>query len=517
MALDTSGLEPVAQSPGLQADDDFENQRPTGRLVAASRQETAARPAPRAPGDPDTALEAFGQNVLEVGKGVPGGAVKMGGTALKGAAGVRAGNARLALDALDKIDRGDGYDGAALVQTPYYGDVDTYRRYPQFREEIRKRLQGAAGPVTKSDLYHAGEAVEKFGGKILPAAKGYEQSTGRQLGEGLGTTAAGVAISLLTRGPAASAVVFAAAGAGEAVDRAVKAGATEEQIIESARQGIIPGLTDSIPVETLLGRIPIPGIGRIQIPANMIGTAIKYAGRIGWQALIEGIQEGGQEFLQNLIARDVHSPKQELTQNVLPSAGIGAGVGAISETFKLAIENYAGRRGRARPTGEREAAAQQPVTITPDDEASPLPTDLIAQGRAIQQDAAASTRANQILARAGLPPIGTRVTIERGGQTQRGTVEDAFTQDVDEIGLSDDGVRIRLDGGGTFEEFATTLRQSGVRIAPEVGDRAEPAPADTSPSASPQQASPQAESTVPGATAIPAAPVRVEPDAAILP
>lgn len=263
--------------------------------------------------------EDLAKNIVEI-RGVVPGAMSGGATALKGAAALQPSQT----DLLAASDTG-GF-GFANV---FPDKVNTAPRIP----------------TEETPLYQAGKSLQETAEKTLPAAKGMENSVGRNLAEGVGSLLGGVAVSAFG-GPVTGAAYFAAQGSGEAVDRAIRAGATEDQILKAAAGGLLPGITDSAPIEVLLGRIPGPtgAIARM-IPPGEIGTAIKAAAKIGWQALIEGIQEGGQEFLQNVIAKDIYKPDQQLTENVLPNAAGGAGVGAIAEVGKMALEGFAGRHG----------------------------------------------------------------------------------------------------------------------------------------------------------------------------
>lgn len=466
MALDTTGLKPLDVS-GLEEADGLD----TAGLV-----ELDVSGLEPADGQPGTIAE-IGQNVAEFGKGIPRGAGTTIGGALKGFGALletASPELRPYLDELSNLDTSNAEAVADLRRRADQG-LRGKDRFT-FHSAMSDVLEGAdtgeslraqlAKPVTETAGYRAGKAIEEAS-DIFPAAPGYEQSIGRQLGEGVGSVVAGVGVGLLPGGQVAGPAMFTLAGAGEAVDRAIQNGATEEQIVEAARLGTLAGMTDSVPVETLLGRIPVPGAGFVKVPANMLGTALKAVGRIGWQATIEGIQEGGQQFLQNLIAREVYKPDQDLTEDVLPSGGIGAGVGAITETGRMAIANFGGRR---RPKGEREKAAEQPPTLTQDDIESPIPNDLIAEGKKVLQEADATKRADDILSAAGLPGVGSRVTIDYGdGRTQSGVIDDAFTGEAAEIGVTGEGVKIKLDDGTTFEEFFDTLAQSGARIMEEGG------------------------------------------------
>lgn len=485
----------------------------------------------------DSTMEQIGQNVAEFGKGIPQGVGTTFGGALKGFGALLETASPELRPFLEEMVQADKLDPDQVSDLRRRADkgLGTKDRFI-FHSALSDVLEGTetgaslrdqlAKPVKDTWGFKAGKAVEEAS-NIFPAAPGYENSIGRELGTGVGSVVAGIGTSLIPGvGPAAAAGMFTLAGAGEAVDRAIKDGATESQIVEAARLGQIAGLTDSVPVETLLGRIPVPGAGLVQIPATMLGTALRAVGRIGWQATVEGIQEGGQQFLQNLIAREVYKPEQGLGEDVLPSAATGGGVGAIVEMGRMAMTSFGGRRAK----GIREQAAEQPAPVTPDDQASPIPTDLIAEGKRVVQDAAATQTADDILTAAGVPSVGNRVTINYpDGRSATGEVIDAFDERNADLGVSGQGVKIRLDNGTTFEEFFDTLRQSGASIAPEAQTQAV-APsnttlptAETAASVQPTMPEQDAPAAAPlpipeqPAAGVPAAPVQTEAPAPAAP
>ena len=53
-------------------------------------------------------------------------------------------------------------------------------------------------------------------------------------------------------------------------------------------------------------------------------------GSIGGQGVIEAVQDGGQQALQNLIAREVYNPEQAIIEGVEHGAGIGGIVGGLA-------------------------------------------------------------------------------------------------------------------------------------------------------------------------------------------
>lgn len=286
-----------------------------------------------------TMAQEVGQNIAELGKGIPRGVGTLIGGALRGMGATAQGGLRDMIPVFDRIDRGE--------TVPDMEDPVGYSYLsPEQRQQVRAGLTPLANrPISSLPLVQAGQAVEAVS-DIFPAKPGYEQSIGRELGEGLGSMVGG---ALIPGGPVVRAATFAFSGAGEATERAIRDGATENQIVTAARAGILPGMTDSLPVETLTGRIPVPGFGYIRIPPGMMGAALRGIGRIGWTAFEEGMQEGGQQFLQNLIAREVYKPLQPLGEDVLHNIGIGGGVGGIAQTGAEGLRLIR-RRG---PSGSR--------------------------------------------------------------------------------------------------------------------------------------------------------------------
>lgn len=314
------------------------------------------------------------QNLVEVPKGIPEGAIRTVGTAATGAA---------AMSFRQIAGFREAYDELLRVPDMLPGDIQALReaapgRMPSaavvwYNRAIDAIVNGDMAPeeavatfglgsldtdATLQDepFFKAGEWLQR-NADLFPAREGFEDSVGRQLGTGLGSVASGIAVSTLTT-PVGGGAFFALAGSGEAVERAIAAGATEDQILKAAQLGYIPGLTDSLPIETLLGRIPVPGGKYIKVPAGLLGSALKAIGRIGWQAFVEGVQEGGQRFLQNLIAQQVYDPAADLAEGVVPEAGIGGGVGALSEVARLMLSGFAGRYGGGRLQIDRTPTPQ---------------------------------------------------------------------------------------------------------------------------------------------------------------
>jgi hypothetical protein len=186
--------------------------------------------------------------------------------------------------------------------------------------------------------------VHEWAQKFSPqAAPGYEDAIPTKLGEGVGSLLGGIAVP---GGLAGRALAFGASGAGEARQRAQAEGATPEEISSATAKGILPGLTDIIPTERLLGRFGRPVI---KGATDRIASAAVTGG-------LEGAQEVAQSIAQNFIAQG-YKPEQDLYEGAAESGGYGFGVGALAQTLMdLALP---GRSRAAKPQKEipPEAAA----------------------------------------------------------------------------------------------------------------------------------------------------------------
>jgi len=253
--------------------------------------------------------------------------------------------------------------------------LDAKRRiiaaYPQFAPETT--ILGQAGEAVKGlvpgaiGLIETGvagasallpeeyeEAVRAKTKEIATAAKkpfeasiGYEDTVGRKLGEAIGST-----IPFLAAGPfglagrAAAVGLGTAAGAGEARTRAEAEGATAEQRAAATGYGIIPGAAEAFAPLRILGRLG----------DDIVGGGVSYVKR----ALVAGGEEAAQEaasgFAQNLIAKGIYKPEQELIEGLGEQAAYGGATGAIVQgLLDLAI----GRRARG-PAAPAEPTAEAP-------------------------------------------------------------------------------------------------------------------------------------------------------------
>lgn len=177
--------------------------------------------------------------------------------------------------------------------------------------------------------------------KPFEAAPGYEETVGRKFGE-----AAGSIIPFLGLGPLGAAGrvgmagLGAGAGAGEARTRAEQGGATEGERATATALGTAVGLTEMFAPARILGRVATPAkAGAVE--------GVKRALMAGGE---EAAQEAASQAAQNLIAKGLYKPEQEIIESVGESAAYGGAVGAMAQgLFDLAL----GRRAKA-PSAQQE-------------------------------------------------------------------------------------------------------------------------------------------------------------------
>ena len=412
----------------------------------------------RGEGEKDTTT--FLGGVGEIPAGVAAGAVGTAGTALQGvSAAFPPARGDIPEDRKEVLRTKMREAEAALMK----GDVDAYSRLTR---EIHAE---ALVPVTQRAGFQAGQRVRDWGQRTFPASEGYEDSFGRMVGEGVGSLVTGIAASAVH--PGAATVLFTTLGMGESADRAAQSlaeqhgqeavdrGEFDEQIARATLLGVGPGMTDQIPVEILLKRLPVPGARAVGQAIRSFGgeRVMRAIGRIGSQAVIEAVQEGGQQALQNLIARHVHTPETRIGEGIVPSAGVGGVVGGIAGFGREAVLNLAGRRSRSA-RGERAKAAEEVPAPSPEDEASPLPTEAIDEGRRVVADAEGTKVANRILEGEGMPAVGTPVRVSIGRQGYEGVVTDAWGEGATA------GVTVTEPDGTVIDSTLEELHALGAEI-----------------------------------------------------
>jgi hypothetical protein len=243
---------------------------------------------------------------------------------------------------------------AAPVETTTLGQVKEFGKglVPGAVGLVESAAVGASALLPEDMEKSARESIKSVATAAkspFAASAGYEDSVGRKLGEAVGSTVPFLAAGPLgLAGRVAAAGLGVGAGAGEARTRAEEGGATADQRGTATALGIIPGAFEVFAPFRILGRLP---------------DAVKAEGVVlARRALQAGGEEAAQEalsgFAQNLIARGVYKPEQELIEGLGEQAAYGGATGAIVQgLLDLAIGRRA--RGAVQDDTERSGLEEQ--------------------------------------------------------------------------------------------------------------------------------------------------------------
>lgn len=187
-------------------------------------------------------------------------------------------------------------------------------------EELRQLMTEQAD-VAANPLYRAGAELERN----LPQSRRILNPVVEDVTQGLGSLVGGIGLGALG-GPVLAGSAFGLGGVGEAADRAIQAKANPEQQRLASAAGLAPGMTDMLDLF----------LSQIGGPAKALGLLTK----IGKAAFFEGLQEGGQQWAQNLIARGIYDPNQDVSP-LAPDVAYNALIGAlVGGTYRGAISPW---------------------------------------------------------------------------------------------------------------------------------------------------------------------------------
>ena len=230
------------------------------------------------------------------------------------------------------------------------------------------------------DQYEAG-AQEAIRGVAAAAKKpfapeaGYEESVGRKFGEAAGSFVPFLGLGALgVAGRVGAGALATGSGAGEALTRAQQEGATPGQQSLSTGLGAVVGLSELITPFRILSRIPE---GEVLTAANRIKRVAMAGGE-------EAAQEAAAGLAQNLIARGVYKPEQQLIEGLGEQAAYGGAVGALAQGL---LDVALGRRAKTAATPAQPttpAVEEQPAITTP---AAPTAPTTFAPARGVPETA----------------------------------------------------------------------------------------------------------------------------------
>jgi len=243
---------------------------------------------------------------------------------------------------------------AVLAQSPEAGQAPETSFLGQVGEAFKGVIPGAVGFVEQAAIGASALLPEEYEkptretiAQVAGAAKapfapapGYGDTVGRKFGEAFGSFLPMLPLGALgLAGKTAAVGLGVGAGAGEARTRAETEGATEEQRSTATALGTLPGALEVFAPFRILKRIPE-------------GEVLTAAGRVKRIALASGeeaAQEAASGLAQNMIARGVYKPEQELIEGLGEQAAYGGAVGGLAQGL---LDLALGRRARGAGTGE---------------------------------------------------------------------------------------------------------------------------------------------------------------------
>ena len=143
-------------------------------------------------------------------------------------------------------------------------------------------------------------------------------------------------------------------GAGEARQRAIAEGATEDEIESATRGGAVIGLSELLPIQRLFRALDAKTVDSISDYAT---NALKTGG-------VEGLQEASAQVAQNMLAKEIYKPEQSLIEGSGGSAAYGGAAGAIMQTVMDLAFGRKGGRGTTTEEPTETRPPQEEVTPT---------------------------------------------------------------------------------------------------------------------------------------------------------
>jgi len=336
------------------------------------------------------------------------------------------------------------------------------RMGPEQRQEYRARFERQDSPKD-TGAYQAGDGLSNWARDNFPENPEYQgeflasklpRGLGSTLGF-LGTTAATIPLGGV---PALATTAFVGAGAEKSAmfEDALQNGADLGQALEASDYGAWIGTTEAVPIAPFLSRLDkVTGGGA----KRLVVDALK-------QGTEEAIQEASQSILENLVANDIvgYDKERGTFTGTGENAGVGFTAGVIYETIGglvMGRHSRSASMSKPAPTGKREQAAQQAPELSEADRASPIPDDLIQQGKSVVQDGEATRSANDILRSAGVPQVNTKVSVQIGDKMATGTIVDAYEDEQ-----AGSGVKLHLDDGSNFSATFEDISSQNIQITP---------------------------------------------------
>ncbi|MCC7015793.1 MAG: hypothetical protein IT564_01130, partial [Rhodospirillales bacterium] len=256
--------------------------------------------------------------------------------------------------------------------------------------------------------------------------------------------------------------------------------------------GAVAGALEVIPEVAALRKVMGP------VADEFTGSLVKRLGKEGAKLfLAEAGTEGAQTIIEQASRNAALEGDQDINWDEVVDAtlkgGLAGGILGTGAQATAEVRGYDEKRQVGKDIYDAVDNAQwdedgasiavrnlDPDTVqailTPEDLESPIPNDVLIEGKAELAAAEKEDAFNKILDDAKLPGVGGRVRVDFGdGRIEGGEILGGFDASSSDLGLSGKGLSIKLDNGEQIDELLETLQSLGVQITPELQDDVEAA------------------------------------------
>ncbi len=257
--------------------------------------------------------------------------------------------------------------------------VATERRKIESYEPLIATADGPLKPDAQDrELFKSGDRIRAASEEIFGTPDPqFDDRFISKLSEGAGSMAGFVAATLFT-GVGGGAVTGSSLNASGMYRRARHEGASEDQARAAAYLGAVVGASEVVPIGRALDLLPAKSRGRV---ANALGRRLTDAFLSAGE---EGAQEAMTEIANNMIARGIWNPEQDILEGAGEAALIGAvlggGLGAITSS----------------PRDDERLSSPR---LTDADRASALPNAVIDDGKAAIEEMLTGVTPPDVLAK----------------------------------------------------------------------------------------------------------------------
>jgi len=306
---------------------------------------------------------------------------------------IESARAEAVVDAFDKIDAGafSGPDDPRLwadrayANPDYQGDLKSYfSASDEGKQQLRQKYGAIFDNPQEQPLYKKGEEISERTAERFPVNPEYaSEFWAGTVPQGLGSATGFLATGAAGRVAGVSAAATAA-GAGAAVggagqfEEALRDGASLEEAFDAGKLSAFVGTSEAVPITGLLNRLD-------KVTGGGVKKALADAAKQGTE---EAVQEAFQTISSNLIASDLvgYDPERNAFTGTGEASGAGFTTGALMQGIAAMV--MPGRYRKAPDEGAQEQPAPDKprAPLTDADRASPLPDDLISEGKGLMDE-----------------------------------------------------------------------------------------------------------------------------------